>query len=107
LSPVCHFTLVAWDIVGSEYQELQCGENLISIGPATDIARFIRQITDRHAEIERMLEEVQRVGYAIERRPYADYIDEIERTGVNRVVLYGFGVFVDGRLSFHPERSTF
>ena len=90
----------------SGHHKLKCGDNLISIGPTTDIACFISQITNRHAEIEQMLEQVEWLGYKIERRPYADYIDEIARTGLARVVLYGVGLFIDGSLRFHPERRT-
>jgi hypothetical protein len=90
----------------SGHHELHCGENLISIRPTTDIACFISQITNRHAEIGQMLEQVERLGYKIERRPYDDYIIEIARTGRARVVLYGVGLYIDGHLRFHPEHRT-
>jgi hypothetical protein len=90
----------------SGHHELKCGESLIYIDPTTDIACFISQITDRHAEIEQMLEQVERLGYKIERRPFADYMVEITRTGRARMVLYGVGLFIDGQLRFHPERRT-
>ena len=60
----------------------------------------------RFAEIERVLEQAEQIGIAIERRPYAEYIDEIERTGLCRVEAYGFALLIDGKLRFRPDRST-
>jgi hypothetical protein len=94
------------EVSGLGYHKLRCDENCISIGPTIDISCFISQITNRHVEIEQMLEQVETLGYKIERRPYADYIDELARTGWCRVVSYGVGLFVDGRLRFRPERRT-
>jgi len=39
-------------------------------------------------------------------RPYADHLDETEKTGISRVVSYGVAYFVDGKLAYYPERET-
>jgi hypothetical protein len=51
------------------------------------------------------LEQAQIVGLQI-KRPYSDYIDEIERTSIARVSLHGVGVFNDGKVEFHPLNAT-
>ena len=40
------------------------------------------------------------------REKLPDYIDEIAKTGISRVVSYGDAFFVDGKLTYHPERRT-
>ena len=46
------------------------------------------------------------MGSEIKRPPYDDYIDEGAKTGIYRVVSYGDAFFVDGELTYHPERRT-
>ena len=74
--------------------------------PNVHFRQFIRKVVKRFAEIEQVLELAEKMGIAIERRPYAEYIDEIDKTGLCRVEAYGFALLIDGKLRFHPDRST-
>jgi hypothetical protein len=79
------------------------GPNTVSVAPGTVINRFIRQLTKRFIEIERVLEQTEEIGLRIRRRPYSEYLDEIAKTGIARVEGHGFGLFFDGRLIFYPS----
>lgn len=85
---------------------LVCGENNISVSYAADIDCFFKQITQRYSEIKQMLPQIEAIGSRIERRPYSEYLDELAKTGIARVVLHGYGVFADGQFSFYPENRT-
>jgi hypothetical protein len=89
-----------------DYVEMRCGEAEIRVKRVADIDRFVSQIARRHRKIEPILEQAEKVGSAIKRLPYDDYVDEIAKTGVGRVVFYGYAFFVDGKLSYHPEHQT-
>jgi len=82
------------------------GPNTVSVAPGTVINRFIRQLTKRFIEIDRVLEQAEEIGLRIKRRPYSEYIDEIAKTGICRVEGHGFGLFVDGRLIFYPRHRV-
>jgi hypothetical protein len=71
--------------------------------PETDVRKFIRQITKRFLEIEAVLEQAELVGSRIKRRPYGEYIDEIRKTGLCRLEAFGFGLYLDGKLTFYPN----
>jgi hypothetical protein len=86
--------------------ELRGGEISIWINRGADIERFVSQIVRRYRAIEPILEPAEKLGSKIERPPYADYLDEIEKTGISRVVSYGVAYFVDGKLAYYPERQT-
>ena len=86
--------------------ELRCGEVVIYVNRGADVERFVGQLARRYRAIEPILEQAERVGSEIERLPYDDYIDEIAKTGISRVVSYGDAFFVDGKLTYHPERRT-
>jgi len=86
--------------------EVRCGEEEISLDRGADIDGFVRQITQRYRQIEPILEQAEKIGSGIKRPPYSDYIDEIARTGISRVVFYGDALFVDGKLLYPPERQT-
>jgi hypothetical protein len=86
--------------------ELSRGEVGICVNRVADLDRFVSQITQRYREIEPILEQAEKVGSKIKRLPYTDYIDEIAKTGVCRVVSYGDAFFVDGKLLYRPERKT-
>jgi hypothetical protein len=86
--------------------EAHCGESEIRLDRRADIDGFVRQMTQRYRQIEPILEQAEKVGSGINRPPYCDYIDEIARTGISRVVFYGDALFVDGKLLFRPERQT-
>jgi len=86
--------------------ELRGGEISIWINRGADIERFISQITRRYRAIEPILEPAKRLGSKIKRPSYDDYLDEIAKTGVARVVSYGVAHFVDGKLAYYPERET-
>jgi hypothetical protein len=88
------------------YLEMRSGEGEINLKRGAAIDRFVSQITRRYRKVEPILEQAEKVGSAINRLPYDDYIDEIAKTGHCRVVFYGDGFFVDGRLLYRPERRT-
>jgi hypothetical protein len=58
------------------------------------------------AQFKDVLEQAKRIGERIIRRPYSEYIDEIAQTGLARIVAYGFALYVDEKLEFHPRRKT-
>jgi hypothetical protein len=86
--------------------EMRRGEAEIFVNRGADVDRFVSQIRKRYRKVEPILEQAEKVGSGIERVPYADYIDEIARTGVGRVVHYGDGYFVDGKLLYRPKFQT-
>ncbi|MGO9631516.1 MAG: hypothetical protein ACLPXW_21325 [Xanthobacteraceae bacterium] len=86
--------------------EMRRGEVEIVVNRGADVDRFVSQTTRRYRKIEPILEQAEKVGSGIKRLPYADYIDEIGRTGVCRVVFYGDAFFVDGKLVYCPEQQT-
>jgi hypothetical protein len=87
----------------SNWINLTIGENEVHLAPDTNINKFIRQISGRFTEIEQVLEQAEQIGARIKRRPYSEFIDEIEKTGLARVEGHGFGLFQDGKLIFHPD----
>ena len=91
-------TVLAGDMINLSY-----GPNTVSVAAGTEINRFIRQVTKRFTEIEQVLEQAEKIGLRIKRRPYSEYIDEIGKTGISRVEAFGFALFVDGTLIFHPN----
>jgi hypothetical protein len=50
-----------------------------------------------------VLEQAELVGSRIKRRPYGEYIDEIGKTGLCRLEAFGFGLYLDGKLTFYPN----
>jgi hypothetical protein len=87
--------------------EMRRGEAAIFVNRGADVDRFVSQIRKRYREVEPILEQAEKVGSGIERVPYADYIEELARTGVGRAVHYGDGFFVEGKLLYRPEFQTF
>jgi hypothetical protein len=79
------------------------GQNKVCIAPDTNVNRFIRQITKRFFEIEPVLDQAYEIGSRIKRRPYSEFLDEIKKTGIAQVEGHGFGLFIDGTLSFYPD----
>ena len=79
------------------------GPNAVSVAPGTVINRFIKQLTKRFIEIEQVLEQAEEIGLRIKRRPYSEYLDGIDKTGICRVESHGFALFADGRLIFYPN----
>jgi hypothetical protein len=86
--------------------ELRRGEVGISVTRGADVERFVSQLARRYRAIEPILQQAERVGSEIKRLPYDDYIDEIAKTGIARVVSYGYAFFIDGKLAYYPERRT-
>ena len=82
---------------------MSCGENEICAAPETEVRKFIQQITKRFLQIEAVLEQAELVGSRIKRRPYGEYIDEIGKTGLCRLEAFGFGLYLDGKLTFYPN----
>src|SRR5262245_17875949 len=73
--------------------ELRDGEVTIWFNRGADVERFVDQIARRYRGVETILEQAEKIGSEIKRPPYADYIDEIAKTGVARVVSYGVAFF--------------
>lgn len=79
---------------------------LVAVHPGTRIKEFIRQITQRFTEIKLVLKQAEEIGLGIKRRPYSEYIEEIDKTGICRVEYHGDAYFVDGRLTFYPDHKV-
>jgi hypothetical protein len=82
---------------------IELGDNTIRIKPGTKVNNFIRQVRARFSAIEQLLEQAEQIGSQITRRPYEEYIEEIDRTGLCRIEVHGFGAFQDGKLIFRPD----
>ena len=79
------------------------GQNTIWVAAGTDLKKFIRQITKRFFEIEQVLEQAEKIGSEIKRRPYSEYLAGIEKTGLAQVEGHGFALYIGRRLIFHPN----
>ena len=88
------------------YVDLSKGQNNIWIAPDAEVKHFVLQITKRFTEIENLLEQAEQIGASIERRPYSEYLEHIEKTGLCRVESHGFALFKDGRLIFFPNHQV-
>ena len=86
--------------------EWSFGKNEICLPLRADAGICIRQFEMFLREIDPVLEQAEIIGLQIKRRPYSKYIDEIDKTRIARVVLYGVGVFNNGRLDFRPSNKT-
>ena len=99
-------SLVKSALPGEEWLEFRRGEVVFKLNRGADIERFVGQLARRYRAVEPILEQAERVGSEIKRPPYDDYIDEGANTGIYRVVSYGDAFFVDGELTYQPERRT-
>jgi hypothetical protein len=99
-------SLVKSALPSGGWLELRRGEVVVYLNRGADVERFVGQLARRYRAIEPILEQAERVGSEIKRPPYVDYIDESAKTGTYRVVSYGDAFFVDGELTYHPERRT-
>jgi hypothetical protein len=61
------------------------GPNTVSVAHGTVINRFIRQLTKRFIEIERVLEHAEEIGITDKASAYSEYLDEIAKTTISRV----------------------
>jgi hypothetical protein len=86
--------------------ELRRGDVKIWVKRGANVERVVGQLARRYRAIEPILEQAEKVGSEIKRLPYDDYIDEIAKTGISRVVSYGDAFSVDGKLAYYPERRT-
>ena len=82
------------------------GEDEICLDSDVDPAKVIRRLAVRFRKLESILEQAKQIGLQIERRPYADCIDECGETGIARVEGHGFGVLSNGKLIFEPMKCT-
>jgi len=80
---------------------------LSNLSPDVHLNQFIRQAVKRYAEIARVLKAAEKLGATINRRSYAEYIDELAKTGISRVEYHGSATFIHGALRFYPEHRTF
>ncbi len=87
--------------------EWNFGENEISLDPSFDPAKVIRRFEARLHQLEPVLEQAENIGLEIVRRPYAEFVDEINETGIARIEFHGIGVFSKGKLTFHPSAFTY
>jgi hypothetical protein len=67
------------------------------------VSQVVVQLTERCSETGKVLRQAFKVGMKIKRRPYSEFIDEIEKTGICRVRAYGVGLFENGKLLFRSE----
>ena len=65
---------------------LRRGEVEICVNRGADVERLVSELASRYWAIEPVLEQAEKIGSGIQRLPYADYIDEIAKTGVCRVI---------------------
>jgi hypothetical protein len=91
---------------GVSSTELTHGEDRIRLAPGADPKKVIRRLANRFRQIEPVLEHADIVGSQIERRPYSEYLDEIEATGFAQPKVHGLGVFDKGKFFFHPLNLT-
>ncbi len=82
------------------------GEDRICLDPGADPKKVIRRLANRFRQIEPVLEHADIIGSQIERRPYSEYLDEIEATGFAHPKVHGVGVFDKGKFFFHPLNLT-
>jgi hypothetical protein len=87
--------------------EWNFGENEISLDAGFDPAKVIRRFEARLRQIEPVLEQAENIGLQIVRRPYVEFIDEINKTGIAGIEFHGIGVFSKGKLTFHPSTFTY
>jgi hypothetical protein len=78
-------------------------QDTVWIAADVEVNSFIQQITKRFIEVEEVLAQADKIGLRIKRRPYQDFIDEIEETGIVRCEIHGGGLFVNGKLLFYPD----
>jgi hypothetical protein len=83
--------------------EWNFGENEISLDARSNPAKIIRRFEARLHQLEPVLEQAENIGLQIVRRPYAEFIDEINETGIARIQCHGIGVFSEGSLLFTPQ----
>jgi hypothetical protein len=88
---------------GRNMVTLSQGQNTVCVAADTDVSKFIRQITKRFFEIEQVLEQAEKIGSEIQRRPYSEYIAGIRTTELREVEYHGFALLVDGKLLFYPD----
>jgi hypothetical protein len=81
--------------------------NLIIISAGATLNQVIRQLAKRCSETEQVIEQAERIGMQIQRRPYSEYIDHLKKTGITRVISYGVGIFENGTLSYRPDEREF
>jgi hypothetical protein len=86
--------------------ELRRGDVEICVNRGAEVERFASQLARRYRAIEPLLEQAEEIGSEIERMPFENYIDELAKTGIARVVSYGYALLVDGELTHYPERRT-
>jgi hypothetical protein len=75
----------------------------VSIAAGANVGRFVKQITSRRAELQDVLQQAAQIGSGITRRPYAEHINGIKKTGLCEVEYHGFAMLVDGQLLFKPD----
>jgi hypothetical protein len=86
--------------------EWSFGKNEICLPIRADAGKCVRRFEMFRREVEPVLEQAEIIGLQLKRGPYSEYIDEIEKTRIARVVLYGVGVFNNGQLDFHRLNKT-
>src|SRR5260370_25474081 len=69
------------------------GDNEICFSLDSDPKKVIRRLERRVRQLEPVLQQAEIMGSRIERRPYSEFVDEIEATGLVRVVFHGYGTF--------------
>lgn len=92
----------------SATSETQLPNIELEVFEGSDRNRVLRSAKRRIKQIGRIIGEVYELGRNIERRPYAEFIQEGERLGEYRVELHGMAVFNEGNLKgYHPLNLIF
>jgi hypothetical protein len=90
-------------IATASWVTLARGEYELHLSRGADVDKFCRQITTCFLEVRDILEQAEKIGTGIKRRPYMEYIDGIAQSGVAAVEYFGLAELVEGRLIFHPD----
>lgn len=92
----------------SATSETQLPNIELEVFEGSDRNRVLRSAKRRIKQIGRIIGEVYELGRNIERRPYAEFIQEGERLGEYRVELHGMAVFNEGNLEgYYPLNLIF
>jgi len=78
--------------------ELGVGEAQLIVSPGVEATEVIRRLLARYRHVGSVIREVEKIGRAIVRQPYSEYVREFEETGFRRVTLYSLANFRSGRL---------
>jgi hypothetical protein len=88
------------------YMEWTFGDSEIGLIPDANAEKILRKFQVLFCKIKSVLEQAEIMGLQIERRPYSEFIEEIESTGIARIEVHGVGVFKNGKLVSFQSLNT-